>query len=140
MPKFPKIWAFARRISCVYTHGMQRAGAWHANGAVMDNHHRHAASKLHSLPLSPHNNNSGQKKSPPPPYSALLYRAKMPKFPKIWAFARRISCVYTHGMPRAGVACKRRGDGHITATPPATRHTSPATLSISRAYNIPPDI
>ena len=121
-PNFPKNWAFARRISCVYTHGMRRAGTRHANGAVMDTITATPPASCTACHYSPTTTTLGKNKSPPPPYSALLYRAKMPIFPKIWAFARRISCVYTHGMQRAGA---RHANGAvmatITATPPATR-------------------
>ena len=133
MPKFPKNWAFEREFS-VYTHGMRRSSvACKRRGD--GHHHRHAARGTATLPtptyLPPHDINNR-----PSPHIALVYRAKMPKFPKIWAFARRISCVYTRGMRRAG-AWHANGAvmPTITATPPASCTAclySPTTTTLGK--------
>ena len=124
MPNFPKIWAFEREFR-VYTHGMPRAGTRHANGAVMTTITATPPASCTACLYSPTTTTLGKKISPTPLFSAPL-SSKKPKISQNMGVARGISCVYTHGMQRAGA---RHANGAvmatITATPPEARPRSP---------------
>ena len=128
---FPKIWAFALGISCVYTHGMRGAGARHANGAVMVTITATPPASCTACHYSPTTTTLGKKNLP----SLLLpssprrgyaetgsapLSSKNAKISQNLELCAGISCVYTHGMRGASA---RHANGAvmvtISATPPA---------------------
>ena len=124
-----------RGISCVCTHGMQRAGARHANGAVMATITATPPASCTACLYSPTTTTLGKKNLPHPLIQRSFTEQKAQNSPNFGVYAGNFVCVHTRHAARGRSACKRRGDGHhhrhaardTTFSPPAYYH--PANIN-----------